>query len=265
MADVARMPTAEEIAELPRWAQVAFAIRCARRVQPLFLADWPDAPPKYVVAIEKAIKWAERTLSGHEDTSAYTRAAADAAYAAAAAAADTADTADTAAAYAADTAWAYVANAKAVWRDFDMLMEMSKREHWTDETRPSLESLGPLWLEGEEPDWKDIARRTTNMEDKKQATGDQKERHFVSPFSGESVAVPRRVPRRTPEGKKGQEEKLLVSAFVDEPVDDDSLVEGITELYRALNRYHILCGGSGLTIDDWQILVRAGAPQGVLA
>jgi len=83
--------------------------------------------------------------------------------------------------------------------------------------------------------------------------------------------------REEPEGKevargagkphqaaRGQEEKLVIRVCVDEYVDDDALVEGITELYRALNRYHILCGGSGLTIGDWQIRVRAGAPKGVL-
>lgn len=36
-------PTREEIAGLPRWAIVAFAARCARRVLPFFDAAWPRA------------------------------------------------------------------------------------------------------------------------------------------------------------------------------------------------------------------------------
>ena len=65
-------------------------------------------------------------------------------------------------------------------------------------------------------------------------------------------------------GDRVREEKLIVGAFVDESVDEETLVRGMIELYRALNRYHILGGGNGLTIDDWQVLVRAGEPVEVL-
>jgi hypothetical protein len=36
MPHKAGIPTKGEIAKLPRWARVAFAARCARRVQPVF-------------------------------------------------------------------------------------------------------------------------------------------------------------------------------------------------------------------------------------
>lgn len=39
MADEVTLPTIEEIAALPRWAKVAFAARCARRILPLFKVD----------------------------------------------------------------------------------------------------------------------------------------------------------------------------------------------------------------------------------
>ena len=55
-----RVPAKEEIAQLPLGAQVAFAARCARRVQPLFTFFWPGAPKKHVDALEKAILFAER-------------------------------------------------------------------------------------------------------------------------------------------------------------------------------------------------------------
>ena len=42
--------TKEDLDKLPRWAIVAFAARCARRVQPLFTALWPVAPQEHVHA-----------------------------------------------------------------------------------------------------------------------------------------------------------------------------------------------------------------------
>jgi len=56
------------------------------------------------------------------------------------------------------------------------------------------------------------------------------------------------------------EEKLLVRAYVDESTNDDELVNGIVEFYRTLNKYHILCGGRGLAIDDWHIFVPKAQP-----
>ncbi len=44
---------------LPRWARVAFAARCARRVQPLF-ATWPNATEEHKQSVEKAIVCAEQ-------------------------------------------------------------------------------------------------------------------------------------------------------------------------------------------------------------
>jgi hypothetical protein len=44
MADEVELPTEAEIRQLPRWARVAFAARCARRVLPLVRHYWKDAP-----------------------------------------------------------------------------------------------------------------------------------------------------------------------------------------------------------------------------
>ena len=51
MAERIEIPTEKEIKQLPRWAQVAFAARCARRVQPLFSMFWPDAPQEHIDAV----------------------------------------------------------------------------------------------------------------------------------------------------------------------------------------------------------------------
>ncbi len=50
-----RIPSVSDIARLPRWAQVAFAARCARRVQPLFKYFWPDAKVEYATAIRESL------------------------------------------------------------------------------------------------------------------------------------------------------------------------------------------------------------------
>ena len=47
--------TKEDLNKLPRWGIVAFAARCARRVQPLFTALWPVAPQEHVHALNAAI------------------------------------------------------------------------------------------------------------------------------------------------------------------------------------------------------------------
>ena len=54
-----KLPTWEEIRQLPRWARVAFAAHCARRVLPLYAADWPDAPPHRAAAVDQAVRYAE--------------------------------------------------------------------------------------------------------------------------------------------------------------------------------------------------------------
>jgi hypothetical protein len=63
MADDATIPTEQELRALPRWALVAFAARCARRVQPLFKDGWPDAPVEDVQALERVIVLAEQSAA----------------------------------------------------------------------------------------------------------------------------------------------------------------------------------------------------------
>src|SRR5258708_26190664 len=54
------VPRADEIATLVRWAQVAFAARCARRVQGLYQYAWPEAGPEFINLVNNAVDWAER-------------------------------------------------------------------------------------------------------------------------------------------------------------------------------------------------------------
>ncbi|VTR90898.1 unnamed protein product [Gemmata massiliana] len=62
-AETSAQPTQEEIAKLPRWAQVAFAARCARRVLPLFSHRWPDAPENYATRLTWAVEVGERSAA----------------------------------------------------------------------------------------------------------------------------------------------------------------------------------------------------------
>ncbi len=63
MAEPKGIPSKNEIQQLPKWAQVSFAARCARRVQPLFVAFWHDAPQEHVDAIERAISVTEKVAA----------------------------------------------------------------------------------------------------------------------------------------------------------------------------------------------------------
>jgi hypothetical protein len=172
-----KLPTREEIARLPRWAQVAFMARCARRVLPLFKFSWPAAPAEYVAAIARAIELAEHAkvikvdldvpsavYIQDLDAAAVARAAraatvfkapaaaavAHAAHAAYTSAA-TARAAFTAAAlYAAATA---DATAHAIQSDFDRLAASCAAEKWTDDTLVTPTFFGPMWPDGPPPGW----------------------------------------------------------------------------------------------------------------
>lgn len=53
-------PVEVNVKNLPRLARIAFAARCARTVQPLFVELWPAASPQALSFLEKAIAIAER-------------------------------------------------------------------------------------------------------------------------------------------------------------------------------------------------------------
>lgn len=53
----------KKIATLPRPAQVAFAARCSRRVQPLISKFWVTRPDEVDRVVERCIRWAEQGAS----------------------------------------------------------------------------------------------------------------------------------------------------------------------------------------------------------
>lgn len=174
------LATIEELRQLPHWALVAYAVRAARRVQPLYKGK--GVTPEHAKAVDQAIQFTELSArTGRVQDSTVTVRIALAANAAAAttdanfastiraagaaaaaqAAARAALAVDDASVGAADGAHEAAVQAAsdaignvyvAARADFKLLLSLSRREKWTDDTPVDVNILGPLWW-GEEPEW----------------------------------------------------------------------------------------------------------------
>lgn len=60
MASEDRLPTEEEIAQLPRWARVAFAVRCAERMWPILNRHDFDTKPEMRRAVLETLEYSKR-------------------------------------------------------------------------------------------------------------------------------------------------------------------------------------------------------------
>ncbi len=292
MADEILLPTEEEIAQLPRWARVAFAARCARRVLPLFQRYWPNAPAEHLAAVTQAIDLSEqaaaRAVKGVDDAATTARAAnsaahiansvgnanananraaraatsaavyaadaatraAYAAYAADAAtravvvtqpaatdaavsdaatyalnAADAADAATYAtdvASYAGDTAAANAREdmAQSIVRDFKTILSTARTQNWSDSTAVPPSVFGPLWPDGPPPEW-------------------PAEDPTLQPVNSPAFT------------------KIAIKALIKPDVAPETVRDGLIELYRAMNEYHIASGAGVLTLEDFRRFVRA--------
>jgi hypothetical protein len=243
-----RIPTEEEIRQLPRRARIAFAARCARRVQPLFEHFWPTAPIEYRMAIAKAIDLAETaaihsidlafdSYAAHAAHVAYAAdAAADAAHAALAAAAHTdaiADAADAAlaaydaAAYAAADAHPDAFN-ELIRQDFDLLRRLATEKKWDNETPISPTVFGPMWPKGTPEGWGKIAPEEPT-------------------------------PRTETEQKI---HGLILALMAKADTSPEVIEEGLVQLYKAANQYHMARGGGVLTPDSFQQMISSLVPAG---
>lgn len=191
-------PSWEEINRLPRWARVAYAARCARRIQPYYQWTRPTVDKEDLAAIERAIQLAE--VSAAESTASYATAAFDTARSVerldtrvaniandvahvAAATADAAAYATSSdvytAAYKADHAVGkafqsllYITTLGTVHQlirpaiDLHHLITMAKKEGWTDDTPVPPSVFGPMW-DGLPPDWwtEDVLTRFPNKDE----------------------------------------------------------------------------------------------------
>lgn len=164
------LPSEAEIAKLPRWARVAFAARCVRRVLPLLQTGWPPSN-----AVMPDVGWTVSVLERRAFTSLVQvedirLAKQDAEYTAKQALAIQARRFVSHIALAIDRAIeggigiasGHVELAAkdfgieithVLRRDFDALAHLARWQHWTDDTPVPPEVFGPLWPEGPPKGW----------------------------------------------------------------------------------------------------------------
>jgi hypothetical protein len=229
VADDVTLLTEEEIAQLPRWAKVAFAARCARRVLPLYQKSWPEAPEKYVDVLWSTVESAELSASiatasaKEEETAVVAKATgsaaasppaffvATAAHLAALAASATDNEAKDTALAAGMASMANAATAiKAIrWAvpitryDFQQVLNESQKGNWTDDTPVPPWVFGPMWPNGVPEDW----------------------------------------PEADPQ------ERLQVTVGVPEDAKPEQTADYLNRLHELLNKLNIQNGGVGITID----------------
>ena len=179
------LPTDEEIAKLPNWARVAFAARCTRRLLPLLaLAPIASGPRRQVIEVVNAIEqaavegnsepmleiWGNALKASKQfrDQNLELQAAvASTAYRAALLAWDKGymTTPEPGVIYKAmsPTAWNeshVIAKAigsdiaDALRRDYELLLQTAREQHWSDDTPMSPSIFGvPLWPNGLPAGW----------------------------------------------------------------------------------------------------------------
>jgi hypothetical protein len=239
------LPVEDEIAKLPRWARVAFAARCARRVLPLFFLFRPDAPNDRYTTLRRAIEMAEGAAGGDDradiirlsqitqELSDFDTIASSAAYCATNAASAASNVVDddrlnkevvdavkysnTITQNSFDLPPSIISNIR---RDFDCLANVTKWQHWTDDSSVPPEVFGPLWPEGPPKGWPSI------------------------------MEIPQRAE--------------LPLAFVARDGTPSQVTEDdVVNLFNAMNRYHIARGGAPLTYEDLRSLLPALVPAEV--
>jgi hypothetical protein len=230
MADEIRLPTKEEIAQLPRWARVAFAARCARLVLPFFRNSWPDAPINSVSIVEESVSKIESyageasqpAKGGLRDVDVVSAASNRAPIVAQSVVRVVA-----AAARAIDDITYYPKGSSAaaaaklslsvepelltlIRRDFHRLLELSRHQQWTDDT-PVPPSVFDL------------------LDD----TGDE-----------------------------SRSKAFILDTFAPEGTSPHVIGDAMVKLWEAANEYHMARGGGVLTFDEFKQMVPALVPVG---
>lgn len=229
------LPTKDEIAKLPRWARVAFAARCARRVLPLPTFGRPDTSPHTVWATQQAVRYIELSagktgalaqpsqlfaLIGDIDGKGFGPLVDAIVVLAKADARDDLSLtgyASNAASSASGDAFPIADIRLHLRRDFDHLAELAHWQKWTDDTPVPPEVFGPLWPEGPPQGW----------------------------------------PADPDAPKHGD---LPVDFFAREKASAKVVEDDIVRLFDAINAYHIARGGGPLTIEHFRPLLAALVP-----
>lgn len=256
MSEQSLIPTEEEIRQLPRWAQVAFAARCARRVQWSYWSARPVVAEQQQEANGRAILIAELAATTRDsnglsepyatetsvDIEAAAKAVDSSSLAFAAYTAKAAFTAANAAFHDAKYVAANVANAvtfasiadpnqeEGIQDDYELLLRLTREQNWTDETPVPPNVFTPLSVEQRVASGKLSAEGKTTAE-----------------FVGECVVA-------SPAGAKPS--KLRLRIAIPENVDLDALEDDLVDLYAKMDDYHRARGGAGLTLDEFKRYVR---------
>ncbi len=216
--------------KLPTTARVALAVRCAKRVIPVF-KSW-DTEKKFVRDVDSAINTAEAHTFG--STVSLSSATAFAASVKAAGVASVQVSAANAAAYAVsgaiDAAICSIgfqhgatatftvsvvnaaasidaANARYILRDAEQLLRLAKEGGWSDRTPVPVTAFGPMWPDGP-PAWARF---------------------------------------------KGVPKALELELVCPEGMSDDEFVSRLSDLVGEMDDYHRSIGGEGLDIDTLEI------------
>lgn len=229
MADEVELPTEDDIGQLPRWAQVAFAARCARRVLPLLKHLWPQAPHELTSKVMLLTDVAERSAAltrPHFPAEAHTvsvetsntdpliaHLVADSALAAARSAVGRASeyTSREAGHAAATARQADERVAPLIAADFRTVLQAAQDGRWAHDTAVPPEVFGPLWPDGPPPGW--------------------------------------------PADPQDDEFKLVFRAVAEPGVSAETVRKHAVELFRALNEYSLEKYGRRLTKDRFRRLV----------
>ncbi len=236
------LPSEEEIAKLPRWARVAFAARCARRVLNIYshFRLNPIIPTHSAVNPIKAVEIAETSAelgqslensnSGYSIAHSSVRidedpndaAAHSSTNSAAYAAADAGDNLRPIRAFYAMQNSHYAARPFldiSFWirRDYDHLARLALWLQWRDDTPVSTVVFGPLWTEGSPNGW---------------------------PLDLDT-------PRYS---------EFNLEVAKSENMSEQEYLDEIMNLFNAVNYYHISRGGHPLTLSDLQPFVPALVP-----
>jgi hypothetical protein len=241
------LPTEEEISQLPIWAQVALAARCARRVVALFPIGWAGPATRWR-ELRRIVTYCEESASiahtsnrfvgvtvGKDDQSGpelpvlvsnvVIAAAGDANFLQYSDVSRYTDGAGSSfptvqATAAVLTHVIPVEPLSSIRRDFDNLLRQSEYRHWDNDTPVPPDVFGPLWPEGAPAGW---------------------------------PADPD-VPQR---------DEFVTTAAVKDSVPSRYVVDELLNVFNAINRYYIARTGQRLTLEgDLPLLFAALVPEG---
>ncbi len=288
MADLQKsmLPTCEELAMLPRWARVAFAARCARRMLPLLQHFMPNS--KELLRIGESTVLAAEAGVDSPGMAHLTDVLADAAKRLARdcfaldsqgfAAANALDSARFAALAASDPMLGYDSDAMAcatqaihraemgetsyAWEsslhhamkhDFDLLTEAARQNGWTDETPiPPPAFFGPIWPEGPPKGWPPEFAQTGPVNWKQVRKEIKATLAFGDPPFVESGV-----------GSKNCE--LLLTIDVPCSLSNGQIKKLVRELSDHADELHRAQGGKGLQVVELTIEEDAHVREGVPA